>query len=41
MIGEVFCECLGGFAACGLLRKKLANHLSFPNQNECHGVVVN
>ena len=23
MIGGVFRECLGGFAACGLLRKKL------------------
>ena len=24
MPGRVFCECLGGFAACGLLRKKFS-----------------
>jgi hypothetical protein len=39
MIGVIFRECLGGFAACGLLRKKSPNHPPFPDQNECHGVV--
>jgi hypothetical protein len=36
----LFRECLGGFAACGLLRKTSRNHPPSPEQNECHGVVL-
>jgi hypothetical protein len=36
----LFRECLGGFAACGLLRETTPNHPPSPDQNECHGVVL-
>jgi len=36
----LFRECLGGFAACGLLRKTIPNHTPSAEQNEYHGVVL-
>ena len=33
-------ECLGGFAACGLLRESSPNHPPSLDRNECHGVVL-
>jgi hypothetical protein len=33
----LFCECLGGFAACGLLRETTPNHPPSPDQKECLG----
>jgi hypothetical protein len=34
MIGGIIRECLGGFAACGLLRKNFPNHPPFPDKSE-------
>jgi hypothetical protein len=34
----LFRECLGGFAACGLLRETTPNHPPSPDEIECHGV---
>jgi hypothetical protein len=40
MIGGIFRECLGGFAACGLLRENSPNHPPSPDQNECLGGLI-
>jgi len=38
VMGRSFRECLGGFAACGLLRENFPHHPTSPEQSEYHGI---